>query len=277
MGNSASRRPNQNFNSVLFFRKRSQSRQLRCLWRRRRPHLLRQLPGFLSFQLPRSSARGRRHSDGKITNKGDFTGLKVIFIFQGDWICLRCYHREQLRLATANANTEMNMVGVKGITKSDAGGDAASEISLEQPVPAAPAATTSGRGRKTKGKGKKQQQAAAAAAEKAEKEKRVKIYRQKYERYLRVKPETNSPFDTLIAASQVSSFAFWGKLRTKLETFPGAGKQKREQMKVLGINFMVFHCNFPNCQSMKNCQVSGYSWAGCSHPMTTLPEVPPGP
>ena len=31
---------------------------------------------------------------------------------QGDWICLRCYHREQLRLATANANITMNMVGV---------------------------------------------------------------------------------------------------------------------------------------------------------------------
>lgn len=31
---------------------------------------------------------------------------------QGDWICLKCYHREQLRLATANANMTMNMVGV---------------------------------------------------------------------------------------------------------------------------------------------------------------------
>ena len=36
----------------------------------------------------------------------------IIIGKQGDWICLRCYHREQLRLATANAHMTMNMVGV---------------------------------------------------------------------------------------------------------------------------------------------------------------------
>jgi hypothetical protein len=40
--------------------------------------------------------------------------------------------------------------------------------------------------------------------EKADKEKQVKIYKLKYERYLKVKPKTNSPFDALIAAAQVS-------------------------------------------------------------------------
>ena len=41
------------------------------------------------------------------------------------------------------------------------------------------------------------------AAMKAEREKKMKVYRQKYDVYLQVKPVTNSPFDTLIAAAQV--------------------------------------------------------------------------
>ena len=36
-----------------------------------------------------------------------------------------------------------------------------------------------------------------------EREKKVKVYRQKYDVYLQVKPVTNSPFDALIAAAQV--------------------------------------------------------------------------
>jgi hypothetical protein len=44
------------------------------------------------------------------------------------------------------------------------------------------------------------------AALKAEKEKKIKVYRQKYDVYLQVKPLTNSPFDALIAAAQVSRF-----------------------------------------------------------------------
>ena len=31
----------------------------------------------------------------------------------GDWICLKCYHKEQLRLAAANANYNSNIVGIK--------------------------------------------------------------------------------------------------------------------------------------------------------------------
>ena len=46
---------------------------------------------------------------------------------------------------------------------------------------------------------KKQQE----AAQKAEREKKIKVYRQKYDVYLKVKPITNSPFDALIAATQV--------------------------------------------------------------------------
>ena len=40
--------------------------------------------------------------------------------------------------------------------------------------------------------------------EKDDEQKNIKkIYRLKYEKYLRVKPTTNSPFDLLVAASQV--------------------------------------------------------------------------
>ena len=38
---------------------------------------------------------------------------------------------------------------------------------------------------------------------KTEKEKAIKKYKLKYDKYLVVKPATNSPFDTLIAATQV--------------------------------------------------------------------------
>ena len=43
------------------------------------------------------------------------------------------------------------------------------------------------------------------AAHKAEREKKIKVYRQKYDVFLQVKPVTNSPFDALIAATQVCS------------------------------------------------------------------------
>ena len=42
-----------------------------------------------------------------------------IIFQQGDWICLKCYHREQLRLVTANANMTMNMVGVNSKQSKD--------------------------------------------------------------------------------------------------------------------------------------------------------------
>jgi len=41
------------------------------------------------------------------------------------------------------------------------------------------------------------------AAIKAEKEKAVKVYKQKYERYLKAKTITGTPFDKLVAATQV--------------------------------------------------------------------------
>ena len=46
-------------------------------------------------------------------------------------------------------------------------------------------------------------------AEKDDEQKNIKkIYRLKYEKYLRVKPTTNSPFDLLVAASQVCIESF---------------------------------------------------------------------
>ena len=47
------------------------------------------------------------------------TKLTSIIFQQGDWICLKCYHREQLRLVTANANMTMNMVGVNSKQSKD--------------------------------------------------------------------------------------------------------------------------------------------------------------
>jgi len=38
---------------------------------------------------------------------------------------------------------------------------------------------------------------------KSDRDKKLKIYRQKYDVYLKVKPLTNTPFDALIAAAQV--------------------------------------------------------------------------
>ena len=35
---------------------------------------------------------------------------------QGDWICLKCYHKEQMRMAATNANYNSNIVGVKRTT-----------------------------------------------------------------------------------------------------------------------------------------------------------------
>ena len=66
-----------------------------------------------------------------------------------------------------------------------------------------------GRGRHTKsssssgvgavGSSKKQLEAAL----KAEREKQIKVYKLRYDKYLVARPITNSPFDVLIAASQV--------------------------------------------------------------------------
>ena len=56
------------------------------------------------------------------------------------------------------------------------------------------------RGRPPRGAAAKKQ---LEAVLKTEKEKAIKKYKLKYDKYLIVKPATNSPFDTLIAATQV--------------------------------------------------------------------------
>jgi len=157
----------------------------------------------------------------------------------GDWICLRCYHKEQMRMATANANYACNIVGIKkpppppsSTSDGSGGGDSSgANVSGQEegggaaPPPPPPPPATSGR-RKGKAKGKRGQQQAASDKGSGSggggggnggggsgasggssggngTEKMVKIYRLKYEKYLQVKPLTGSPFDTLIAASQV--------------------------------------------------------------------------
>ena len=56
------------------------------------------------------------------------------------------------------------------------------------------------RGRPARGAAAKKQ---LEAVLKTEKEKAIKKYKLKYDKYLVVKPTTNSPFDALIAATQV--------------------------------------------------------------------------
>ena len=62
------------------------------------------------------------------------------------------------------------------------------------------------RGRPTRaGPASKKHREQKDSVEKGEKQKNIKkIYRLKYEKYLRVKPATNSPFDLLVAATQVT-------------------------------------------------------------------------
>ena len=56
------------------------------------------------------------------------------------------------------------------------------------------------RGRPARGAAAKKQ---LEAVLKTEKEKAIKKYKLKYDKYLVARPQTNSPFDTLIAATQV--------------------------------------------------------------------------
>ena len=84
-----------------------------------------------------------------------------------------------MRIAAANASFSSNMVGIKP--------------SEPEVVPVQPPKKKGG-----KSKAKKPDKSGSST------EKKVKIYRIKYEKYLRAKPVTGSPFDALIAASQVN-------------------------------------------------------------------------
>ena len=69
---------------------------------------------------------------------------------------------------------------------------------------------------------------------KTEKEKAIKKYKLKYDKYLVVKPATNSPFDVLIAATQVTIplYAVDLNFRTKTEQHEFAQVSNAEQFKL---------------------------------------------
>ena len=76
------------------------------------------------------------------------------------------------------------------------------ELPISAPTPLVSAPTPSrggGRGRGGRGGHRKQQ----TQERNEENEKRIKIYRLKYDKYMNLKPTTNSPFDVLIKATQV--------------------------------------------------------------------------
>lgn len=115
----------------------------------------------------------------------------------GDWICLRCYYKEQSRLGVASATASVVTPLSSG---TDTGGAATPSSSSDGGQEGNN--SRSSRGRPARGGAAKKQQEAAM---KAEQEKKIKIYKLKYQKYLILKPTTNSPFDALIKATQVSN------------------------------------------------------------------------
>ncbi|TRY62510.1 hypothetical protein TCAL_04021 [Tigriopus californicus] len=117
----------------------------------------------------------------------------------GDWVCLRCHVRETERFEAIKAHGKSTNPGAPALLASDAHEEAGPSVS---PAPAA-APASSGMAGKLRGRSSRGNKKQVEAVLKAEKEKAVKIYRQKYDKYLIAKPATNSIFDKLIAAAQV--------------------------------------------------------------------------
>ena len=77
-------------------------------------------------------------------------------------------------------------------------------LSLLGIVPANNGGRGGGSGRGRGGNRRPQNQPEISEADKA----KVKLYKHKYEKYLKLKPITNSPFDILVKAAQVQSKSF---------------------------------------------------------------------
>lgn len=140
----------------------------------------------------------------------------------GDWICLRCYVKEKARLTTIKANTPQ-----PSTPENEPDPDQV-EI-LENPTSTSSSTTRSSRGGRGGRGGNRKQQTVVELSE-IEKNK-IKMYRLKYDKYLKAKPLTNSPFDALIKASQVMN-AEQFKLPPELhpnEQLPFSWKWKEER------------------------------------------------
>lgn len=81
------------------------------------------------------------------------------------------------------------------------GGEINGDEAATTPSSSQPTKTVGGgnRGRSGRGGNRRQNQTETSEVEKN----KVKIYKLKYEKYLKLKPTTNSPFDSLIKATQV--------------------------------------------------------------------------
>lgn len=148
-------------------------------------------------------------------------------------MCLRCYVREKSRLDTIKANhgvldpnAEPSVVhaSVVALTRDDSsasGSNATDHSSSSNPntdqevkdldpsststATAGPSSTSKGGKGGRSGRANRGAKKQLEAALKADKEKNAKKYKLKYDKYLILKPVTNSPFDALIAAVQVAN------------------------------------------------------------------------
>merc|ERR1712241_170486 len=162
----------------------------------------------------------------------------------GDWICLRCYYRDETRLTTANSkinfsNSTTCLLPEIPVTESESNTENSSLNSepIELPigiVPATVSSVISNRGGPSRGRGggrggnrRQQNQTEISESER----KKVKQYKQKYEKYLQLRPTTNSPFDILVKAAQVANAEEF-KLPQELhphENLPFSWKWKEER------------------------------------------------
>ena len=115
-------------------------------------------------------------------------------------MCLRCYVREKNRADAIKAANNLPVSAAPGFS-------AASAAALDASDDNGGGGGGNGgngkmRGRPARGAAAKKQ---LEAVLKTEKEKAIKKYKLKYDKYLVVKPTTNSPFDALIAATQVTA------------------------------------------------------------------------
>ena len=163
-------------------------------------------------------------------------------------MCLRCYVKERNRneaILAASRGGSGVPVSSSGNGNGDEGEDQSSQCSSSAPGPKRG-------GRPGRGNVAKKQ---LEAVLKAEKEKQVKIYKLKYDKYLKPKPPTNSPFDKLIAAIQVvnaEEFKLPKELENK-ESLPFSWKWSDER-----------HDDYD--QFPKNC-------AGCSKTSRKVPSI----
>ena len=135
---------------------------------------------------------------------------------KGDWLCLKCHYKQVSRNGTIQITQKMDALSTC-TTPTETSSETTQPEKLTPAEIIEPAVPTCSRPTRSR-------RAAAASAssavqvstpnnalnnkvsqKKIQENKQMKIYRNKYNAYLAVKPKTNSPFDALIAAVQVNT------------------------------------------------------------------------